>query len=396
MTHHQNGNGSVNGSANGSGDHLPGTAPFLRTNGASAAGPHRVLITGGAGFVGTNIAAACARRGSRVTVYDNLSRPGVESNLGWLVRTYAGQIDVLVDDVRDAETLQQAVAQADVVFHFAAQVAVTTSFDDPLADFEINARGTLNLLEACRQCSTPPVLLFTSTNKVYGDLEGVALKKEGRRHVPVRKALEEHGLSEATPLNFHSPYGCSKGTADQYVLDYARSFNLPACVFRMSCIYGPQQHGTEDQGWVAHFIRQTLRGEPITIYGDGCQVRDVLYVEDLVRAMFAAVDQIDRTKGQAFNIGGGVDRSISLLELIDLIGDVHRRPPEVELGDWRPGDQKYYVSDVRRFQDMTGWQPRVTVANGVRRLYAWLTEREARPASARGAKSNPRAATAAG
>jgi CDP-paratose 2-epimerase len=268
------------------------------------------------------------------------------------------------------------------VFHFAAQTAVTSSLGDPLHDFEVNARGTLNLLEALRVLEDPPPLVFTSTNKVYGKLADVALSANSTRYEPSDRALCARGISEERPTDFHSPYGCSKGAADQYVLDYARTFDLPALVFRMSCIYGPHQLGTEDQGWVAHFLIRALAGEPITIYGDGLQVRDVLYVDDLVDALLLAQEHMPELQGQVFNIGGGSDNSLSLIELIELIGELDVEC-KVGFGDWRTGDQRYYVSDTRKFGAATGWSARVGVRAGVARLHRWLTEQRSRPHGAR-------------
>ncbi|HJX27504.1 MAG TPA: SDR family NAD(P)-dependent oxidoreductase, partial [Thermoanaerobaculia bacterium] len=243
-----------------------------------------VLVTGGSGFIGTNLAHALASAGRRVRVLDNLSRAGVEKNLRWLQQTHGDRISFEVADIRDAAAVQRAMAGVETVFHFAAQVAVTTSLDDPIHDFEVNARGTLNVLEAARAQAEQPAVLFTSTNKVYGGMEDVRLGLRGLRYEPAEDYLRIRGFSEERRLDFHSPYGCSKGAADQYVLDYARSFDIPTCVLRMSCIYGPRQMGTEDQGWVAHFLIRALNGEAISIYGDGCQVRDVLDVSDAVGA----------------------------------------------------------------------------------------------------------------
>ena len=333
-----------------------------------------VLITGGAGFIGTNLAHRLLSRGERVIIYDNLSRSGVERNLDWLMSTHGERVQVVIEDVRNVEALRCCVARASSVFHFAAQVAVTTSLVEPVEDFEINARGTLNLLEVIREQDDPSPLVFTSTNKVYGALEDVEMRRNGRRYEPLDRHIAEHGIGEAQPLDFHSPYGCSKGAADQYVVDYARTFDLPALVFRMSCIYGPHQFGTEDQGWVAHFLIRALEGERITLYGDGMQVRDILFVEDLVDAFLLAREHIEELSGQAFNIGGGPANSVSLLELLSLIGEVHGSKPKVDLDGWRPGDQRYYVSDTARFREATGWQPRVGVREGVSRLYEWLQE----------------------
>jgi CDP-paratose 2-epimerase len=333
-----------------------------------------VLITGGAGFIGTNLADRLLRDGQPVLVFDSLARPGVEQNLRWLRDTHPDGLRVEVADVRDADAVRRAVGQASQVFHFAAQVAVTTSLVDPVDDFEVNARGTLNVLEAIRAQPEPPPMVFTSTNKVYGALDDIGLRRRNRRYEPVDPEVLRRGVSEARPLDFHSPYGCSKGCADQYVVDYARSFGLPTMVFRMSCIYGPHQHGTEDQGWVAHFVIRALEGRPITIYGDGRQVRDVLFVEDLVDAMLLAQQRMPTESGQAFNIGGGPANAVSLLELIQTIGDGLDRPPEVTYDAWRVGDQRYYVTDTAKFTRATGWRPRVSVQEGVERLTAWLRE----------------------
>ncbi|HEX9982617.1 MAG TPA: NAD-dependent epimerase/dehydratase family protein [Thermoanaerobaculia bacterium] len=333
-----------------------------------------VLITGGCGFVGTNLAHRLMSGGQPVCVLDNLSRHGVERNLEWLRETHGDLLTVRVADVRDVKAVREAVRRATLVFHFAAQVAVTTSLADPVEDFEINAVGTLNLLEAIRNSSHRPPLIFTSTNKVYGGLEDLVMDEGAVRYAPRRPEILHHGVSEERPLDFHSPYGCSKGTADQYIRDYARSYGLQTVVFRMSCIYGPHQFGTEDQGWVAHFLIRALNREPITIYGDGKQVRDILFVEDLVEAFLLAAEQIDVCSGLAFNIGGGPGSTISLRELLSMITRFDGREPKVEWGDWRTGDQKYYVSDTQLFRKLTGWQPRVSVADGIRRLREWLIE----------------------
>jgi CDP-paratose 2-epimerase len=307
-----------------------------------------------------------------VLVYDSLARPGVEANAAWLRERHGTRVQIEIADVRDSYTLQDAVRWASCVYHFAAQVAVTTSLDDPGADFEVNARGTFNLLEALRRRSDPPPLIFTSTNKVYGALEGIDLEAEARRYVPADEAVASFGIAEVQPLAFCSPYGCSKGAADQYVLDFAGSFDLPATVFRMSCIFGPRQLGTEDQGWVAHFMRAALRGEPITIYGDGRQVRDLLYVDDLMDALLLARVYIDGLSGQPFNVGGGPGHAASLLEVLRLIERLNGKAPRVAFAPWRPADQLYYVSDTRAFGARTGWRPRVDIETGLTRLWQWL------------------------
>lgn len=336
-----------------------------------------ILITGGAGFIGSNLAHRLLSAGHRVRLLDNLSRMGVEKNLQWLIETHGDMVDIEVPDVRNFSVLKQAVKDASQVFHFAAQVAVTSSLVDPREDFEINAGGTLNLLEAIRTTDNPPPLVFTSTNKVYGNLADVDFTKQSTRYAPVDSSIRERGIAENRPLDFHSPYGCSKGAADQYVVDYARTYRMPALVFRMSCIYGPHQHGNEDQGWVAHFIIQTITGQPITIYGDGRQVRDVLFIEDLVDAFLLAQQHMKKLSGNAFNIGGGPANSISLLELLDLLAELNGGDLSITFEDWRAADQRYYVTDASKFSGLTGWTPKVGVNEGVRRLYEWLLNESA-------------------
>ena len=330
------------------------------------------VVTGGAGFVGTNLVHRLVEEGMRVRVVDSLARPGVDRNVRWLVRRHGDRVEVEVADVRDRFALRRALEDADQVFHFAAQVAVTTSIDAPADDFEVNLRGTLNLLEELRRLERPVPLLFTSTNKVYGPLEDLPLVRRGDRWEPADEEIRARGLDETRPLEFSTPYGCSKGAADQYVLDYAKTYGLPATVFRMSCIYGPHQHGTEDQGWVAHFLIRALAGEPITIYGDGAQVRDILFVDDLVNAFMRARDEIEALAGTAFNVGGGADNSVSLLEVIDLIAGATGRRPEVRYAEERAGDQRYYVADTRRLRDAVGWRPTVGVVEGIETLTGWL------------------------
>jgi CDP-paratose 2-epimerase len=352
-----------------------------------------VLITGGAGFIGSNLADRLLRDGRRVRVLDNLARAGVQTNLSWLRRRHGSRVETIIADIRDAAAVRKAVAGVSQVYHLAAQVAVTDSLTDPLDDFEVNAKGTLNVLEAIRRCGEKPSLLFTSTNKVYGALADVSLVRSSGRYEPESASIRSRGIDESRPLEFHSPYGCSKGAADQYVLDYSRSFGMPTTVLRMSCVYGPRQFGTEDQGWVAHFLIHALRGDPIVIYGDGMQVRDALFVDDLVEAMIVAQREIENVAGQAFNIGGGPDNTTSLLELVEMIANLTSARPLVTFDDWRLGDQRYYVSDIGRFSAATGWEPRVPITTGMSRLHEWLvtsgvaesfgrTERPASPAPA--------------
>jgi CDP-paratose 2-epimerase len=337
--------------------------------------PPITLVTGGAGFIGSNLANRLMTLGRRVRVFDNLSRPGVEQNLQWLRQQHGQLLEFVRGDVRDAAAVTQAMAGVQQVFHFAAQVAVTTSLENPQEDFAINAQGTLNVLEAARARPVPPAILMTSTNKVYGGLEDVALSVQGQRYLPVDAETATRGIGESRPLDFHSPYGCSKGTADQYMVDYARSYGMTTLVFRMSCIYGPRQFGTEDQGWVAHFILRALRGERITLYGDGMQVRDVLFIDDLVDAFLLAEQNASRLKGRAFNMGGGAANAISLQDLLDRIAQLHGKRPSVSFDAWRTGDQRYYVSDTQAFRGETGWLPRVGAQEGIEQLYDWLAAR---------------------
>ena len=338
------------------------------------------LITGGAGFIGSNLADTLLSDGEEVVLLDNLSRPGVVRNADWLRRRHDGRVRLEVGDIADSELVDELVQGASRIYHMAAQVAVTTSLEDPLDDLRTNLVGTFNLLEAARKMDRPPAILFTSTNKVYGDLDGVGVEHDEDRYV---FADGRPGIDERTPLDFHSPYGCSKGAADQYVRDYARIFGVPTVVFRMSCIYGRRQWGTEDQGWVAHFGRAILAGEPVTIYGDGDQVRDILWVGDLVRAMRLALDRQEETAGEIFNIGGGASNAVTVREVVDRLMAVTGRETPVAMDDWRPGDQRVYVSDTSKLEDRLGWTPEVTVEQGIERLVGWLEEaaRGAEPAA---------------
>jgi CDP-paratose 2-epimerase len=341
-----------------------------------------VLVTGGAGFIGTNTADRLLRDGHRVRILDSLARDGVERNLQWLERRHGPRLEVEIADVREPATVRRAVRGVDSVFHFAAQVAVTTSLDDPIHDAHVNVQGTLNLLEALRCRTRPPAVVFTSTNKVYGALGDIELEEHRHRYDPADPVLRRSGVAENRPLAFCTPYGCSKGAADQYVVDWAVSFGVPTVVFRMSCIYGPHQFGTEDQGWVAHFLISALEGEPITLYGDGKQVRDVLFVDDLVDALTRARAAATRLAGRAFNIGGGPTNSVSLREAIDMIATVSGTEPTVRMDGWRRGDQRYYVSDTGAFTFETGWHPRVSPQAGIERLHDWLVAERAAAAAA--------------
>ncbi len=348
-----------------------------------------ILVTGGAGFIGSNLADRLARDGHDVLIYDALARPGVEANLAWLRRRHAGRIRSVIADLRDRDALQQAASGARAVFHLAAQVAVTTSLSDPEQDFDVNLRGTLFLLEVLRRQPAPPPLVFASTNKVYGSLSDIPLACDGDAYLPEDPALRRHGVGEDRPLSFYTPYGCSKGAADQYVLDYARGYGVPACVLRMSCIYGPRQLGTEDQGWLAHFLYSVRAGRPISIYGDGRQVRDVMYVDDAVDAYLAAWDRIADVSGTAFNLGGGPANAVTLLQILAEISDLTGRTADLRFADWRPGDQRYFVADTRRVAAALGLGPAVGWRDGLRRLARWIAEerpqRQAAVAETRGA-----------
>ncbi len=342
-------------------------------------GRRPVLITGGAGFIGSNLADRLASEGYDVLIYDSLARPGVEGNLRWLRDRHPQRVSAERGDVRDGAAVAEAARGACAVFHFAAQVAVTSSLADPANDFTTNVGGTLMLLEALRGKNDGTPLIFASTNKVYGDLADVPLELSPEGYLPADPALRSAGISEERPIAFHTPYGCSKGAADQYVLDYARSFGVPTAVMRMSCIYGPRQMGTEDQGWVAHFMLRAMAGDPITIYGDGRQVRDVLEVGDAVEAYCAAWKRIDRIAGRAFNLGGGPANAVSLRQVLGFVERLYGRPVASESSEWRPGDQRWFVSDpraVHRALDLPAPKPWQV---GLRSLAVWLaTERLAR------------------
>ena len=333
-----------------------------------------VLVTGGAGFIGSNIAAALASRGQDVIIFDSLSRKGVDRNVDWLKHRHGNRISVHLGSVSNAPHVYSLVEDCSAVIHLAAQTAVTTSVEDPTGDFDTNARGTLNVLEAVRQVNPEAPILFASTNKVYGALEDiVTLRNETRkRYEPAGWARS--GIDERQQLDFHSPYGCSKGVADQYVRDNARIYGLKTAVLRMSCIYGTRQFGTEDQGWVAHFFLRAMHEEPITIFGDGYQVRDILFVDDCVNAWLGVFDNIDRLKGRIFNLGGGEQNALSLHNLLAHIKRLRGKEPRVNYADWRPGDQPWYVSDTTSLQKAIGWQSKTSTADGLLKLQNWLIE----------------------
>lgn len=334
--------------------------------------PQRVLLTGGAGFVGTNLAHRLLEAGRSVLLFDNLSGPSSERNLTWLRDTWGDRVELEAGDIRDAAAVRRAMEEASAVFHLAAQVASTTSRLEPVTDFDVNLRGTLLLLEELRRLRRPVPLLYASTSKVYGSLDGLVLNQERTRYQPVDPWTASSGVDERWPLDLASPYACSKGAADQYVLEYCRSYGVPAVVARLSSVYGPHQMGSADQGWVSHFVMRALQGRPVSLFGDGKQVRDILFVDDLVDALLLLVDRIDEVRGRAFNVGGGPASSISLLELLDLVGRMRGAPIPIAFDEWRPSDPRYYVTDTRRLQAATGWRAHVSVDEGIRHLHDWL------------------------
>lgn len=331
------------------------------------------LVTGGAGFIGSNYVHRLLKRGEKVTIYDNFARAGAPRNAGWLKKEFGESAFTLVrGDVRDADKIAETARSADVIVHLAGQVAVTTSVTDPRDDFEANALGTFNVLEAARLSGRNPIFIYASTNKVYGGMEEVELFEEQTRW---RYKDLVNGCPESQPLDFHSPYGCSKGTGDQYVRDYARIYGLRSVVFRQSCIYGPRQFGIEDQGWVAWFIIAATLKRTLTIYGDGKQVRDILYVDDLLNAYDLAVEKIDTAAGQVYNMGGGPGNVMSIwAEFGPRLEQLTGAPIQVARGDWRPGDQRVFYADVSKAERDLGWRPSVNVEQGVRRLFDWVQE----------------------
>ena len=331
------------------------------------------FITGGAGFIGSNYVSRLLERGDNVTIYDNLSRAGAARNLAWLQSKFGeGAFRLTVGDVRDAALLTISSREAEIIVHLAAQVAVTTSVVNPREDFEINALGTFNVLEAARLGERKPVFLYASTNKVYGGMEAVKVVEDATRW---RYADLPLGCPETQPLDFHSPYGCSKGTGDQYVRDYARIYDLPTVVLRQSCIYGPRQFGVEDQGWVAWMIIAAVTGRPLTVYGDGKQIRDVLHVDDLLNAYDASIAKIDSVAGKVFNLGGGAENTMSIwTEFGPLLEKLLGKSIPVLHGDWRPGDQKVFVADIRKAGRELGWKPELGVEAGVEKLFKWVNE----------------------
>jgi len=338
--------------------------------------PRSFLITGGAGFIGANYVHRLLKRGEKVTIYDNLSRRGAPLNLEWLQETYGEKsFQMVIGDVRDEALVTATAHDADIIVHLASQVAVTTSVLHPREDFEVNAIGTFNVLEAARSSGRNPVILYASTNKVYGGMEQIALVDEVTRW---RYADLPYGVPESQPLDFHSPYGCSKGSGDQYVRDYFRIYGLPTVVLRQSCIYGPRQFGIEDQGWLAWMVIAAVTGHQITIYGDGKQVRDVLHIDDLLDAYDAALAKIDQAAGQVYNIGGGPQNAMSIwIEFGPMLERLLGKPIPIARNGWRPGDQRVFVADIRKARRELDWKPRIGVEEGVTGLFTWINEKKA-------------------
>jgi len=330
-----------------------------------------ILLTGGAGFIGINTAEYYLNQGKKVTIFDNFHRGGAEKNAKWLKEKFP-LLRIVKGDIRkDRALLLDCVNDADVVFHMAAQVAVTTSVENPQLDFETNALGTFNVLESVRLADSDPAVMYSSTNKVYGNMEDLnVIEKDGRYGYET----QESGIDESRPIDFHSPYGCSKGCGDQYVRDYSRIYGLKGVVFRKSCIYGPRQFGIEDQGWVAWFTIASAFNKKLTIFGDGKQIRDVLYVTDLIQAYDKAIDNIEKTRGRIFNIGGGPNNTLSLLELTKQLEKLMGKEIPLNFSSWRPGDQKVFMCDINKAKETFGWEPKISPEEGVVKLFSWVKE----------------------
>ncbi len=331
------------------------------------------LITGGAGFIGSNYVNRLLERGQRVIIYDNLSRAGSRVNLSWLEDKFGKKAFQLIrGDVADAKQLAAAAREADVFVHLAGQVAVTTSVMEPRHDFESNALGTFNAVEAARLSGRDPIFIYASTNKVYGGMDDVKIVEEASRW---RYTDLTMGCPETQPLDFHSPYGCSKGAGDQYVRDYSRIYGLRSVVFRQSCIYGPRQFGVEDQGWLAWMIIAAVTGRQITIYGDGKQVRDVLHVDDLLHAYDAAIERIGTGKGQVYNMGGGPRNVLAVwAEFGPMLEKLLGKHIEIAHADWRPGDQRVFYADFTKATRELEWKPNIKLEEGIEMLFRWVTE----------------------
>lgn len=334
----------------------------------------RILIIGGAGFIGINSARHFMDRGWSVTILDNFSRIGTDLNLKWLSQDYPGKFSVIRADItKDLKKLEKAVESNDAVLHLAAQVAVTTSVVDPRNDFNINALGAFNVLEAIRKSKNKPKAIYSSTNKVYGGLEDLKIREVATRYRFKNISADKYGISETRSLDFHSPYGCSKGSADQYFIDYARIYGLKTTVLRQSCIYGPFQFGIEDQGWVAWFSIAGTLNRPIKIYGTGKQVRDILHVSDLVQLYEMVLENMEKSSG-VYNVGGGSANTLSLLELIDYLENILGKKLNLSFHDPRPGDQPIFVSDIRKARKDFKWSPKYSPKKGVENIVSWVSE----------------------
>lgn len=329
-----------------------------------------ILITGGAGFIGSSLAESFLEKGENVTVLDNLCRNGSKINAEWL-KSKGGKLMMVEGDIRNSLDVEGCVKGKDIIFHLAAQVAVTTSVSDPRTDFEINAHGTINVLEAVRKFNPMAIVLYSSTNKVYGEMTSAGVIEKKTRY----DYQNLNGISEEQPLDFHSPYGCSKGAADQYVHDYHRIYGLNTIVFRQSCIYGPRQFGVEDQGWVAWFVIALTNAKKLTVYGDGKQVRDVLFISDLIHAYNLAINKISKTAGKIYNIGGGKEYSISVwYEFAPILEKLFKHKITANFSDWRPGDQKIFISNIAKAKRDFGWEPKISPKEGIGKLYNWVKE----------------------
>lgn len=341
-----------------------------------------VLITGGCGFLGTNLAHRLLSARRPVHLFDNLSRPGSERNLFWLKEQHKEEwqkelLTIEIADVRDWRSLSKALKNASEVYHFASQEAISVSRSEPLMDFDVNVRGTFHLLNAIRESGRRIPLIFTSTHKVYGTLTGQDLQASAVAYQPCERKFI--GVDEQSCLDPQGSFACSKAAAELYVLDFARSYQMPALVFRIGSVYGPHQYGNEDHGWVAHLLLRTLRSQPVTIYGDGRQVRDLLHIDDLINAFLVAQASIDRLKGQAFNLGGGVENALSLVQFIELAGRIGGRIAHVKFAPWRLLDQRYYASDYSKFRAITRWAPRIDARQGIEQLYRWMVDTRQAP-----------------
>lgn len=333
----------------------------------------KITVTGGAGFIGFHSCRYFAEKGHDIFLLDDFSRKGSRAHAEKLISEFGEKIkivecDISVSSTENLSIIEKIVSQSDVVIHLAAQVAVTTSVKNPRRDFEVNALGALNLLEACRKASTKPFIIYSSTNKVYGGMDHLEIIERDNRYY-----FAEHlyGISETALLDFHSPYGCSKGAADQYVRDYNRIYGVPSVVLRQSCIYGTEQYGHEEQGWIAHLTLNACRNMPIKVFGDGKQVRDVLFAQDLVELFDACIQNMKKVSGKIYNAGGGYKNILSLLDLIEILEKTLGRKIEKSFHDWRPGDQKVYISDIDQLKKDLEWEPKISPTEGVEKIIHW-------------------------